>query len=245
MAFVATHNSRITIGDREWSGDLTSVDSSSNVDVIETTTLADTSKNYIPGLNSGTLVCNGLIDSASASSANSQWQDLYAIRGDSDGVPAIVALEGFTADKKVWVAQVTETSWTNTSSVAGAVSFTLNLETTGDHGQGVSLFDPGTAKTATATGTVVDNSASSSTGAVANLCVVTASGTSPTLDVVIQHSADNVSYSTLITYTQATGTTSERKTVASGTTINRYLKVVATIGGTSPSFNFAVGLARL
>ena len=93
MAFVATHTSRITIGDREWSGDLTSVDSSSNVDVIETSTLADTSKTYIAGLNSGTLLCNGLTDSASASSANSQWQDLYAIRGDSDGVPAIVALE--------------------------------------------------------------------------------------------------------------------------------------------------------
>ena len=245
MAFVPSHNSRVTIGDREWSGDLTGVDSTSNVEVLETTTLSDTSKNYIPGLNTGTLVCNGLIDSASAGVANSQWQDLYAIRGDSDGVPAIVGLEGLAADKKVWVAQVTETSWSNSSSVAGAVTFTLNLETTGDHGSGVSLFDPATAQTATATGTVVDNSSSTSTGAVANLCVVAASGTSPTLDAVIQHSSDNVTFSTLVTYTQATGTTSERKTVTTGTTINRYLKVVATIGGTTPSFKFAVGFARL
>ena len=118
MAFVPTHNSRITISDREWSGDLTSVDTSSAVDPLDTTTLADTSKSFIAGMMSGTMTCNGLIDSASASVANSQWQDLYAIKGDSDGVPAIIALEGFTAGKQVWVAQATETSWSNNSSVA-------------------------------------------------------------------------------------------------------------------------------
>ena len=245
MAFVPTHNSRITISDREWSGDLTSVDTSSAVDPLDTTTLADTSKSFIAGMMSGTMTCNGLIDSASASVANSQWQDLYAIKGDSDGVPAIIALEGFTAGKQVWVAQATETSWSNNSSVAGTVNFTINMETTGDQGYGVSLFDPGTAQTATGNGTAVDNSSSTSTGAVANLNVVEVSGTSPTLDVVVQHSADDTTYSTLLTYTQATGTTSQRLAVASGDTINRYLRVSATIGGTTPSFKFAVGFARL
>jgi len=71
--------------------------------------------------------------------------------------------------------------------------------------------------------------------------VISASGTSPTLDVIVQ-SDDNGSMTTPVTvatFTQATGTTSEWVEV-SGAITDDYLRVNYTLGGTSPSFEFIV-----
>ena len=94
-------------------------------------------------------------------------------------------------------------------------------------------------------GTANDNSASSTGGGGAFLIVTSVSGTSPTGDIKIQHSADNVTYADLITFTQATGATSEIKKIDEGTTINRYVRVHNTIGGSStPTINAIVGFGR-
>ena len=96
-----------------------------------------------------------------------------------------------------------------------------------------------------AQGSAQDNSSSTSNGCGAYLLVTSVSGPSPTGDVKIQHSADNVTYVDLITFTQVTGATSEIKTVDSGTTINRYVRIYNTIGGSStPTANVIVGFAR-
>jgi len=112
---------------------------------------------------------------------------------------------------------------------------------TGQKDEGVILL-PLAAVTATDYGGAQDNSASSASGGVAYLHVTAASGTSPTLDVKVKDSADNATYADLITFTQATGVTAERKTVSG--TVDQYLKIRYTIGGTDPSFTIAVGFAR-
>jgi hypothetical protein len=99
--------------------------------------------------------------------------------------------------------------------------------------------------TTAAQGSAQDNASSTSNGCGAFLIVTSVSGTSPTGDVKIQHSADNVTYVDLITFTQATAATSEVKFVDSGTTINRYIRVYNTIGGSStPTINAIVGFGR-
>lgn len=82
----------------------------------------------------------------------------------------------------------------------------------------------------------------SSAGAAGVLQVTTVTGTSPTLDVKLRDSADNITYADLITFTQATGRTAERKTVSG--TVNKYVQVTYTIGGTAPNFTAVVGFAR-
>ena len=72
----------------------------------------------------------------------------------------------------------------------------------------------------------------------------TVSGNTPTLTAKITHSADNVTYADLITFTALTSAGAEVKEIASGTTINRYLKVVYTVSGTTPSLSVIVGLGR-
>lgn len=76
------------------------------------------------------------------------------------------------------------------------------------------------------------------------LDVTVVSGTSPTLDVKIQ-TRDGSSDSWVdVTpaFTQATGVTSERKRI---TGLGKQYRFVATIGGTSPNFTFALtGVAK-
>ena len=74
-----------------------------------------------------------------------------------------------------------------------------------------------------------------------NLHVVAASGTSPTLDVIVE-SDDDPGFGTPLTrgsFTQATGRTSERLRIA-GAITDDYWRVGFTVGGTDPSFTVAV-----
>ncbi|MGA0100315.1 MAG: hypothetical protein ACO3LM_12645 [Steroidobacteraceae bacterium] len=67
-------------------------------------------------------------------------------------------------------------------------------------------------------------------------------GTSPTLDVTIEDSADNSSFAAITgaAFTQVTGTASAQKLVVNKDSARRYVRVKYTIGGTSPSFTFSV-----
>lgn len=78
------------------------------------------------------------------------------------------------------------------------------------------------------------------------LVVSAASGTSPTLDVVVQHSIDGgTTWFTLLTFTQKTAAGNELKTesevdAATAEVYGDCLRVSYTIGGTTPSFTFSV-----
>lgn len=98
------------------------------------------------------------------------------------------------------------------------------------------------AETATGNAASVDNAASSARGGVASLHVTAASGTTPSMTAVVQHSTDNSVFTDLITFTAATAATFERKTVSG--TVNRFVRAQFTITGTTPSFTFAMVLAR-
>jgi hypothetical protein len=64
----------------------------------------------------------------------------------------------------------------------------------------------------------------------------TASGTTPTLDLILQHSNDDSAWSTLITFTQITaGSVAEIKHATGG---SRYMRYKWTLGGTNEDFEF-------
>jgi len=100
---------------------------------------------------------------------------------------------------------------------------------------------PALARTATANGTGVDLQDYVNVGGrqmKAYLNVGAKSGTSPTLTVKMQDSTDNSTFTDIsgATFTQATTTTTEEIHFQ---TTNRYVRAVATIGGSSPSFTFS------
>lgn len=77
---------------------------------------------------------------------------------------------------------------------------------------------------------------------VAYLNVTAAAGTTPTLDVSFQDSPDGTTWYDIpsAAFTQATAASRGRLVV---TGVGPYLRAVATIGGTSPSFTFTVEVA--
>lgn len=96
------------------------------------------------------------------------------------------------------------------------------------------IFHESAAETTTGTSTAID------AGNVKSLIValdVTVASVSDTLDVIIEESVDNSVWFTLLTFTQATGVTSE---ILRSARPARYLRATWTIGGTSPSFTFSL-----
>lgn len=69
-------------------------------------------------------------------------------------------------------------------------------------------------------------------------------GTSPTSNVKIQDSADNSSFAdvTGLAFTQVTTTASRQKLVFDTRDVRRYVRVVNTVGGTTPSFVQSVAI---
>lgn len=78
-------------------------------------------------------------------------------------------------------------------------------------------------------------------GAVAKVDVTAASGTSPTLTVVIEDSRDGVTWTVRDTFGVKTGVSNETRALPAGMDV--FQRVSWTVGGTTPSFTFSVQFA--
>lgn len=98
------------------------------------------------------------------------------------------------------------------------------------------------ARTASANGTSVDLQGYDG-DVLAVLDSAAGTGTSPTMDVKVQDSADNSAFAdvTGLTFTQVINAVSLQTLRIDSRSVRRYIRLVATIGGTTPSFT-AVGL---
>lgn len=106
------------------------------------------------------------------------------------------------------------------------------------------FFEPfASASRGTTTASVINLTNVPSTGLVSFLDVTAQTGTNPTLDVVIQDGYTSTGpWSTLITFTQVTAATGNQ-VIAASRAPNRFLRPVATVGGTStPKFTFTLHL---
>ena len=234
MAFIHGKSTKIFLNATDFSTYFTTADSTRTVDVAESTTFGSGSKTYITGDKDGTISLAGFFDAT----ADAVLQPLLG------GTSALltIGVDGADATDLVRFGNGNFTSYGVSSPVGDIVATSLDFQS--DKG----IFDGSVLEsatyTSTTTGTARDNAAATTNGGAGFVIITAASGTSPTAIVKIQHSADNSTYADLITFTQATGATSEIKYVAPDTTVNRYLKIVATIGGTNPSFSAIVGFGR-
>jgi hypothetical protein len=73
---------------------------------------------------------------------------------------------------------------------------------------------------------------------VVQLEVTAASGTLPTLDVIVEDTVDGTNYNTIATFAQKTA--AGREVIRLTTAFTNTLRVSYTVGGTTPSFTFNV-----
>jgi len=233
MAFVHGKSAAFLIDEFDLSAFFNSADVALTAETAETTTFGDGSKKYIAGLRDATVSLAGLFDG----SANAVDEVLQAALGAAAIIsvcPAGVSAIGNRAE----MADALATSYGVSATVADAVQVSAEAQVTGGVLQGVVLADL-SARTGAGQTAALDNAASTANGAKAFLHLTAFSGTDITIKV--QDSADNLAWADLITFTLASGVTSE--SVSASGTVDRYLRV--DISGTFSSATFAVTVARL
>lgn len=235
MAFIHGKDTKIFINENDYSTYFNNADNALTVDVAESTTFGNASKTYITGNKDGTVSLTGFFDAT----ADAVIQPLL---GGSKFL-YVLGFDGVDADDNCTFSNGNVVNYGTSSPVGDIVATSIDIQA--DKGLYNGKVLENDTYTATASGTARDNTVSSANGGAGFLIVTSASGTTPTADFKITHSADDSTYVDLLTFTQATTATSEIKYVDKGTTVNRYLKVEATIGGTTPSFSAIIGFGRL
>jgi len=233
MAFVHGKETKVYINENDLSTYLNTADPTRTVDVGETTTFGSSNKTYIAGEKDATVSFSGFFDAT----ADNIIQGLV---GTNDKV-ALISYDGVDANDKCMFGKGVTTNYGVSSPVGDVVAVTFDLQASGFFSG--SVLENATV-TATGDGTARDNTSSTANGGGAFIIATSVSGTTPSLTAKIQHSADDVTYADLVTFTALTSAGAEVKEVASGTTVNRYLKVVYTVSGTTPSFDVIVGFGR-
>lgn len=245
--FQAGYNAAIFVAQYSLGAYFNSLDVERSVAMLETTTFGQSSKTRIPGLKDGTAKASGYFDGTTGAVADA----FAAALALSGGVAATFAPLGDTAGNIAYLGKLHEGKYSAKLAVAGLVSTDGEWSTQGNGlfvplAQGV-MHHALAAISGTITGTSQDGTASSSTGWRATIHVTAASGSSPTLDAKLQDSADNITFADVTggAFTQLTTTGSQvLYSAAVTTTLRRYVQLVYTLGGGTPSFTVATAVAR-
>ena len=222
---------------------LNSVDIAQKIDTGETTTFGASAKTYIPGLRDGTIKADGLFEAVSTDAVDVVLNT--SVNGTGDDVLTI-APEGPTALRRCLLAMADATSYDVKAAVGDVVSVSAEYQVDGGVDGGY-LYAAAQAVTTAATtnGTALDFGSATTNGGVAHLHV-TANTWSGATTVKVQSSSDNVTFTDLVTFTNVTASTlaSQRVVVASGTTVNRYVRAQATTAAGTGSITYTVAFAR-
>lgn len=202
-------------------------------------TFADGGTRYVPGLMSGSIKLSGPQDAA----GQNLYAEVAAAVGVDNGLLVMALPEGTAIGKPALFCVGDLSDWTIDGDVRSAVSGSLTSTADDSVALGFVVHALG-AETVDGNGTSVDRGTvgtPSTHGAdVAISCTAYSGLTSAAIK--IQHSSDNSSWSDLVSFTTLTAVGSEKKLVADGTTVNRYVRVVTDVTGTG-SVTFLVAIA--
>jgi hypothetical protein len=240
MAFIHGKSSQVLHGAHNLGAFLNDASASADVEVAETTSFGSSAKTYLVGLRDGTVSASGMFDGA----AGAVDEVLSASIGSDTLAPVTIGYNGTTLGNRVTILKAKTTSYEVSTPVGDVVAVSYSAQADGGLDQGVSLAALASIS-ATTTGSSHDNSASSANGGVAQLHV-TVNTRNADATIKVQHSADNAVFVDLATFTVVATTvvTSERVIVASGTTVNRYLRAVNTLASGTGSITYQVSFAR-
>ena len=237
MAFVHGKDSKIFFNNNDFGEYFNNVDFTRTADVSETTAFGSDNKTFISGDKHGTVSLTGMFD-ATADAV------LQPFLGSGTNTDLCIGADGITDGKSIFFGSGVVTNYGQSSPVGDVVATSVDLQA--DAGLFNGLVLDNATVTATGNSTVTDNGSSTANGGGAIAIVTAKSGSStPTATIKVQHSSDNVTFVDLVTFTNFTAVGSQVSEIASGTTINRYLRVNYTITGSTPSFSVIVGFGRI
>jgi len=215
--------------------------STNSVETAETSAFGTEAKTYIVGLKDGTISLSGMFE-GSAAVGTDEFFD--ANLGSTTNQKVIVAPEGHANGNRAVAMQADGTSYEVSGAIGDIVQASAEFQSNDGVDNGF-ILSSGAVVTVTGNGTSVDNTIASTNGGVAFISVPT-NTRNGTIAVKVQHSADNSTFADLASFTTVTSTqkTSERVLVATGTTVNRYLRVAYTVAGSTGSATPVVVFTR-
>jgi hypothetical protein len=234
MAFVAGRRAKVLIGEYDLSAFLNNVSAVRNADLADVSCFGDQDRDFLKTMQGASATLSGFIDTVAGASEpvlssflTGTSTKAVSIFWDADaiGSPGICGAG--------W-----EGSYEDSAPVDGVQAIAANLAFTGRVDRAVSLHALG-AETGTGAYASVDNGAATTNGAVANLHVTNA-GATGTGTVLIQDSADNLSFLTIGTFSNFTAVTSQTLVISG--TIRRYVR--ANLSSARNTQTFAVAFGR-
>jgi hypothetical protein len=237
MASIHGKNISVLLGGYDISGYLNDISVPREADTVDVSTFGASNKQYIAGLADGSVSGGGFWSGG----ANEIDAILASTFGTANNVLS-VGWQGTTLGSRGDLMSGIHSSYEVAGSIGDAVGVSFEMQASSGVYSGVYVHALG-AETVTGNSTSVDNGAATSNGFAMNLHVTAVSGTAtPTVTSKVQHSTDNSTWVDLGTFVAATAIGGQHVT---GTgTVNRYVREVHTISGTSPSLTFAVQFAR-
>lgn len=206
-------------------------------DPKDVTTFSDTTRRNAGGLKSAGLSGRGFWQ---ADSAAPKIDDIFYSKIGLTDVLATVAPNGADGDPAYFF-KAMFANYKLSGDPGEYLPFDIEAKSAASLIRGTVLHTA--AKTATGTGTSRQIGATSAAQKVyAGLHVIAASGTTPTLDVIVRSAAASnmASPTTRFTFAQKTAIGSQWLTPISGAITDQWWDVSFTIGGTTPSFTFIV-----
>jgi hypothetical protein len=214
--------------------------SSSSTGMLPTSVLGTKAKSFIPdGLPTWSAQFGGPLDVDAT--AGGQYATLAAMKaalvaGTATSYPFTFMPLG--TDGGLWLGDAIKTSLDVVSGLGETVNWVSTAQGTGVLDQNGRVLENDTAVTTDTDGTTLDNGAATTNGAVAHLHVTAFSGLTSD-DIIIEASTTGAfsgEETTLFTFTQVTGLTSQSLTVTG--TVPRYLRVADDVTGTGSITRF-------
>jgi hypothetical protein len=207
------------------------------IETTETTTFGVQDKTYIAGMSDGTISTSGLFDST-AGASNAVLSGALLLEDNT----FTVLPEGVVAGRRSVLANGQVTSYEISSPVSDVVSISAEVQADGGLFHGVALTGLEVIA-ASASVAAINNGSATAQGVLANLHV-TGNGRDGNTTIKVQHSADNVTYADLVTFTVLSASVTDGESITSTGTVNQYLKAVATLAGSSGSVTYHLSIAR-
>jgi hypothetical protein len=235
MAFSHGSNAAIHVNGYDLTAYFSSFESQGSTDIAETTVFQQTAKTYIVGLSDGQLSGEGFFDPTAGATGDVLDR---ALSNRSENVTCYWPNTDTLGNTGVGLSGQ-ETAYNVKSDVGDANKVTAEFQSNVGR-EGITSHRALASSTASGTATVVDNTVGSPGHPVGYLQVTSCTG--GTVTVKIQHSADNSSYSDLLTFTNITTVNAPfaERIEASGT-VHRYTRAVTTHNGGTATFGVSLG----
>ena len=236
--FAHGKNVNVFVNEYDFSTYFNDVSASSMVETAEVSAFGSSAKEYIVGLTDGTVSLSGMFDGT----ATGTDVVFSAVLGSTTKQNVIVAPSGHSNGASAIMLEADDTSYEVSGAVADVVQTSAEFQSSDgvEHGK---ILSSGSAISATGSGTSVDNAASSANGGVGFVSVPT-NTRNGNITVKVQQSADNSTFTDLITFTVVSSTAKTFQRVEVTGTVARYLRVNYTVAGSTGTATPVVAFAR-